>query len=337
MQYNFKDSGTLPRPVGSASRSLYDEPESTASSATRTSHASNPALYQELVKELDRAQQQVRELSTHNQRLNTRNQHLQKEIAAIAADLHSNVGQVLTRLHQLLQGQSHAAVNGDLPAVNHTPIPPILQWSVPPTRHGSPTPLRSGQNSEDHTSYDFLDRLKRRQPEMAGDMRRGLEATPLPPSRLTAAPAADPLPRSTSRTTPPAAFEMATQTVADPRGRKGSSRVEGRRSPSSRTAGHTAGSDFEARSRALNDFIEELGPEGQELFTPSPNEGQGYSTGAYQRAREQHGSPQPIALWIIAAFLLVVGSFGAGFLVVQPFVRGNAPEAPSAQPAPTTP
>ncbi|MEN9251922.1 MAG: hypothetical protein Q6K99_10405 [Thermostichales cyanobacterium BF4_bins_65] len=59
-------------------------------------------------------------------------------------------------------------------------------------------------------------------------------------------------------------------------------------------------------------------------------------TSAYRRAREQHGGSGFSWLWIGVAAVLIVGSFGAGFLVVQPFVSGDKPPAPTL-PTPKTP
>jgi hypothetical protein len=51
-----------------------------------------------------------------------------------------------------------------------------------------------------------------------------------------------------------------------------------------------------------------------------------YSTGIYQRVREQHhGSQGSAVLWMAAAVVLVIGSFGLGFVAVQPFLRNNPP------------
>ena len=57
--------------------------------------------------------------------------------------------------------------------------------------------------------------------------------------------------------------------------------------------------------------------------------GEVHSTSVYQRVRDQHhGSQGSAVLWMAAAVLLVVGSFGLGFVAVQPFLRNNPPPSP---------
>ncbi|MFS8861128.1 hypothetical protein [Synechococcus sp. H60.2] len=57
--------------------------------------------------------------------------------------------------------------------------------------------------------------------------------------------------------------------------------------------------------------------------------GEVHSTSVYQRVRDQHhGSQGSAVLWMAAAVLLVVASFGLGFVAVQPFLRNNPPPSP---------
>jgi hypothetical protein len=60
-----------------------------------------------------------------------------------------------------------------------------------------------------------------------------------------------------------------------------------------------------------------------------------YPSEAYQRARDHHhGSQGSPLLWIAAAIVLVAGSFGLGFVAVQPFLHSSSPspQAPSSGP-----
>jgi hypothetical protein len=60
-----------------------------------------------------------------------------------------------------------------------------------------------------------------------------------------------------------------------------------------------------------------------------------YPSEAYQRMQKQHhGSQGSPLLWIAAAIVLVAGSFGLGFVAVQPFLHSSSPspQAPSAGP-----
>ncbi|GAB4210635.1 MAG: hypothetical protein OHK0012_01380 [Synechococcales cyanobacterium] len=65
----------------------------------------------------------------------------------------------------------------------------------------------------------------------------------------------------------------------------------------------------------------------------------GYDTenSAYRRAREQHTHFPMSVLWTGLAIVLVIGSFGAGFMVVQPFVSGSKGDPAPTLPTPSTP
>ncbi|MEN9224282.1 MAG: hypothetical protein Q6L60_10575 [Thermostichus sp. HHBFW_bins_43] len=66
----------------------------------------------------------------------------------------------------------------------------------------------------------------------------------------------------------------------------------------------------------------------QDIGGPDPY-AEAYPTGVYQRVREQHhGSQGSTVLWIAAAVILVIGSFGLGFVAVQPFLRNDPPPPP---------
>ncbi|MDX2271868.1 MAG: hypothetical protein NW237_07945 [Cyanobacteriota bacterium] len=175
-------------------------------------------------------------------------------------------------------------------------------------------------NSAAPASYEFLDRLKQRQ-------------QPFPPQNTAETsyggiPSLEELQRSSpSQSAPP--FES---TYAPPRGRSAPPRPDSRR-PSTRNS-YSSEMGYTSRSGKFDSPKKESAEEA-DLFAGLAEEAPDYPSGLYQRAREQHSNSQPLALWIIAALLLVLGSFGAGFLVVQPFVREADP--PSVAPPTESP
>ncbi len=97
----------------------------------------------------------------------------------------------------------------------------------------------------------------------------------------------------------------------------------------------SAPAEYDRRVRGLDEFMHHVSGQPTDNYRPPVDRAWGIEMrdpadpdSLYQRAREQHGSSQPVWVWIAAAFILVIGSFGAGFLIVQPFVRSAPPELP---------
>ncbi len=154
------------------------------------------------------------------------------------------------------------------------------------TSQGGTTAAPWQRDNPTSSPYDFLDRLKQRQGRRETSSFPGNSYSPTPG---LATPPFNLLRRAYSFTSP---LYRCQETPAEP--------------PS-----HQAGYQVPC----LEELIQETG--GRDLHP---------STGVYQRIREQHHSSQgsPL-LWMAAAILLVVGSFGLGFVAVQPFLRGSSP------------
>jgi len=166
-----------------------------------------------------------------------------------------------------------------------------LQSLTPKAPAWAPSP-ESPPSAESTPDFEFLNHLKRRQQVSA------------PPQQPSARPAQDPR-LDTARIDP--RFEqpeMGRHPQPDPR-------------PSR--------SRHSSRYDTTPSNLDHL----EHLFT---DPGTPYDTenSAYRRAREQHGGGSPLSfVWIGVAVVLIIGSFGAGFLVVQPFVSGEKTESPT--------
>lgn len=223
-------------------------------------------VYQQVAEELESARQQVSLLSSENQHLRALHQQLSGEIAAITQEFQGQLGHTLKRLQQI--GLRFADANGQAAQV--------AAASEASFRQDNPT-ANPGQ-PEAPPSYDFLNRLKRRQ-------------------------ARNETPSFSSSGFAPSSFDSlrhpSTHTSAEPYSRTG----------------------YQVPS--LDELMQDRGG-------PDPYLGEAdssaYSTGIYQRVREQHhGSQGSAVLWMAAAVVLVIGSFGLGFVAVQPFLRNNPP------------
>ncbi|MFS8855486.1 WXG100 family type VII secretion target [Synechococcus sp. H55.2] len=216
--------------------------------------------YQQVAEELEAARQQVSRLSSENQRLRALHQQLSGEIAAIGQEFQGQLGQALKRLQQISLQLADATGASGASFQQDSSIADPSQPETPP-------------------SYDFLNRLKRRQAR---------SETSSFSSNSFASPPLDSLRRS-----PPSTCL---------------------RQDNPRTG-------YQVPS--LDELMQD--PVGSD---PYLGEADSFShpSGIYQRVREQHhGSQGSPVLWMAAAVLLVVGSFGLGFLAVQPFLRNNPP------------
>ncbi|HIK21054.1 MAG TPA: hypothetical protein IGR15_08355 [Synechococcus sp. M44_DOE_062] len=218
-----------------------------------------------MAEELESARQQVSRLSSENQRLRALHQQLSGEIAAITQEFQRQSGHTLKRLQQISLRLADAG--GQAAAVSETSF-----------RQDNPT-ANPGQ-PEAPPSYDFLNRLKRRQ---ARNETSSFSFNGFAPSYF------DSLRRP----------QPSTYTPAEPYSRAG----------------------YQVPS--LGELMQDMsGPDPY----PAEADTSAYSTGIYQRVREQHhGSQSSAILWMAAAVVLVVGSFGLGFVAVQPFLRNNPP------------
>ena len=273
MQYDFRGSSPSEarngNPNGLPGNSSFRAPAS-----LETGPGTVPIqVYQQVAEELESARQQVSRLSSENQRLRALHQQLSGEITAIAQEFQGQLGQALKRLQQIslrLADTSQAAA---------------LE------REAAAAPFRGDGLTSEHDqaspSYDFLNRLKRRQARS--------EVSPFPgniyPTPSYSDFATPPLePRSQPSTLPPRPRQ---DTPAEP--------------PYPR-AGYQIPS--------LEELMQNMG-------------GEVHATSVYQRVRDQHhGSQGSVLLWMAAAVLLVVASFGLGFVAVQPFLRNNPSPAP---------
>ncbi len=216
--------------------------------------------YQQVAEELEAARQQVSRLSSENQRLRALHQQLSGEITAIGQEFQGQLGQALKRLQQIsLQLADATGVSGA-----------SFQQDSSIADPGQP---------ETPPSYDFLNRLKRRQAR---------SETSSFSSNSFASPPFDSLRRS---------------------------------QPSTCLRQDNPRTGYQVPS--LNELM-------QDPISSDPYLGEADSfahpSGIYQRVREQHhGSQGSPVLWMAAAVLLVVGSFGLGFVAVQPFLRNNPP------------
>lgn len=161
-----------------------------------------------------------------------------------------------------------------------------------PTRIPEPNP------SEAPLAYDFLNRLKRRQssngtlPFLSNGYSEPY--TPNPGFTTPSDPSCRPAPSRPEASVPPSPVRPCNDTPTESYSRTG------------------------YQVPALDELIQDMG--GSDPY------GEAYPTGVYQRIREQHhGSQGSTVLWIAAAVILVVGSFGLGFMAVQPFLRNDPP------------
>lgn len=223
-------------------------------------------VYQQVAEELESARQQVSLLSSENQHLRALHQQLSGELAAITREFQGQLGHTLKRLQQISLRLADA--NGQAAQVAAA-SEASFQQNSPTANPGQP---------EAPPSYDFLNRLKRRQ-------------------------ARNETPSFSSNGFAPSSFDSlrhpSTHTSAEPYPRTG----------------------YQVPS--LDELMQDRGG-------PDPYLGEAdssaYSTGIYQRVREQHHGSQGFAvLWMAAAVVLVIGSFGLGFVAVQPFLRNNPP------------
>ncbi len=246
-------------------------------------------VYQQVAEELEFARQQVSQLSSENQRLRSLHQQLSGEITGISQEFQGQLGYTLKRLQQISLRLADAT-NGQ------------AAQAAAVSEGGSPTPsfqrdtlISDPSQPEAPPTYDFLNRLKRRQtrneaPSFPSNAYPAYSPNPgfAPPRRPPQPPMAAPPPARPRQDTPAESYPRASYQVP-----------------------------------SLDELM-------QDMDGPDPYAGEtesfSYPTGVYQRVREQHhGSQGSTVLWIAAAVILVIGSFGLGFVVVQPFLRNDPP------------
>ncbi|MEN9230322.1 MAG: hypothetical protein Q6L68_05405 [Thermostichus sp. DG02_5_bins_236] len=281
MQYDFRGSPGARNGNGSPSslpRHGYRSP-----SAMETGPGVVPLqMYQQVAEELESARQQVSQLSSENQRLRSLHQQLSGEIAGISQEFQGQLGHTLKRLQQIGQAAQSAAASegGSQPfQPNHTPEPNPPE--APPT-------------------YDFLNRLKRRQ--------IGNGASPFPSNSYP-----EPYTSNPDFSAP-----------FDPPRRPTPSRPEATVPPPARPRNDIPAEPYPRAGYqvpSLDELMQDMG--GTDPYAEA------YPTGVYQRVRDQHhGSQGSTVLWMAAAVILVIGSFGLGFVAVQPFLRNDPPPPP---------
>ncbi|MGQ9837211.1 MAG: hypothetical protein ACUVRV_04400 [Cyanobacteriota bacterium] len=275
MQYDFRGSpGTRKGSPSSLPRYSYR-----SSSAMETGPGAVPLqMYQQVAEELESARQQVSQLSSENQRLRSLHQQLSGEIAQIDRELQDQLGHILKRLQQIGQTtRSAAGSEGGSQPFQSTHAPEL---SAPEAR----------------PSYDFLNRLKRRQTSN-GASSSPSNSYPEAYASNASFSASFELPRrpTPSATVPPPGFACPRNDMpAEPHPRAG------------------------YQVPVLDELMQDRG--GTDPYTEA------YPTGVYQRVRDQQrGSQGSTVLWIAAAVILVIGSFGLGFVAVQLFLRNDPP------------
>lgn len=281
MQHDFRGSlGT-----GNGSPSSLPRHSYRPSSALETEPGVVPLqMYQQVAEELESARQQVSQLSSENQRLRSLHQQLSGEIAEISQEFQGQLGQLLKRLQQIEQAARSAAglEGGSQP--QSTPTPELSAPEAPP-------------------SYDFLNRLKRRQTSSGASSFLSNSYSDPYASKPSFSTPLDPLRQPTSSpTVPPPGFARSRSDMpAEPQPRAG------------------------YQVPVLDELTQDTG--GTDPYTEA------YPTGVYQRVRDQHhGSQGSTVLWVAAAVFLAIGSFGLGFVAVQPFLRNEPPPPPAQAP-----
>ncbi len=297
---------------------------------------------QQVMRELQLTRKQLQQVTQEKQRLEALAQQLQQEIAA-AMESVEGAQSALTRTQRQLHQISQLAA-GTPPSAGGTQARAPRSESQPIPTASDLGQTGSGGNQETSgadPSYDFLKRLKRRRPEeiapshsprpastpdpssaRSRDPRDQQGSTwqavpppfPAPPPRSAGHPS--PIPPSTPGGRGEPAAETDRYGRRPSRPRKGSNSARGRVPNGYGSYGSNYGSGGESSlppygNLADADLLEHLGLEPQD---PS------YVHSLTQKEREKQQSPSAV-LWITVALLLVVGSFGAGFLVVQPFIR----------------
>jgi hypothetical protein len=276
MQYDFRGSPGARN--GNGSPSGLPRHNYRSSSAMETGPGVVPIqMYQQVAEELESARQQVSQLSAENQRLRSLHQQLSGEIAGISQEFQGQLGHTLKRLQQISlrladangqSAQAAAASEGGSQPFQATRAPAPSAPEAPPT-------------------YDFLNRLKRRQ---TGNGTSPLQSNSYP-EPYTANPGFS-SPCDTRRWT-----------------------------ESYSRAGYQVPS--------LDELMQDMGGADPYAVRADGTESFAYPTGVYQRVRDQHhGSQGSTVLWMAAAVILVLGSFGLGFVAVQPFLRNDPPLPP---------
>jgi len=164
-----------------------------------------------------------------------------------------------------------------------------LQALTPKAPVSAPAP-QSPPQAEPAPDFEFLNHLKRRQ-------------------------------QGTASSSPPQQPPRSPAPSTDPRFEPRSEHPEMGRQPDPRSGRSRYGSRYE-RYEAAAPNLDPL----EHLFT---DPGIPYDTESSAYRRAHHGGSPLSWVWIGVAVVLVIGSFGAGFLVVQPFVRGDKTESPT--------
>ncbi len=283
----------------------------------------SPALYQKMASELEQANHQMALLLAEKQHLEARNQRLQYEVNQVRQELESTMTQGLSKLSRLVD------------PVQSTPASPRISQQPPQPLNSAPTAQSSASLSEKGSSgpYTFLERLKQRKADVSS------VAPPVSQSSPPTPPVVDEEATeiynygsssdassygSLTAFDDPSFFDdeddytepmMSESTLESGQGE--SLTKPRRRSRSQRRGSRPVYTDSRGDMGADSDLLEDLSLDTQDSD---------YSGSLYQRAKERESSSeQPLWVWLIAALLLIVASFGAGFLVVQPWLRSNTP------------
>ncbi|MCF2969594.1 hypothetical protein L1047_00070 [Synechococcus sp. Nb3U1] len=281
MQYDFRGSNPSGVRNGNGNLSGLSRNGYPSPSAMETGPGVVPIqVYQQVAEELESARQQVSQLSAENQRLRSLHQQLSGEIAGISQEFQGQLGHTLKRLQQIGQAAQAAAASegGSQP--------------FQPTRTPDPSP------PEAPPTYDFLNRLKRRQ---TGNGTSSFPSNSYPETYTPG-------------------FSAPFETPPRPAPSRPEATVPGFARPRHDTPAESyPRAGYQVPS--LDELMQDMG--GSDPYAEA------YPTGVYQRVRDQHhGSQGSTVLWMAAAVILVIGSFGLGFVAVQPFLRNDPPPPP---------
>lgn len=265
-----------------------------SSSAASLSQTSILQQHQQVLAELQETRSQLDQALEEKQILVNQYQTL----SLVAEELQEVLARLTKVLQSGVQAQQSIPIRKET-VTSFSPSPLVESPPLQPTP--SPRPVGSLLSKEESlgdlstegtASYEYLQRLKQRR--IAGRSTSGFKPTP--------SPLADP-------------GELVFPEKRDPR------------QPSSGRSRYGRGKDssqFDSAEGNLQDLFEHLETEpGDRFLSPDP----------YSRSRERRPLPKPpsssLGLWIAGMLLLIMGSAGAGFLVVQLVFNPPAQIAPA--------
>lgn len=321
----------------------------------------SPALYQKMVTELEQAHQQISQLTLEKQQLETVNLKLQQEIDGVRQDLQGG----LNRLSQLIVTsnppsnpvdevsktevvESHQAT--DLPqSASVEPANPDVFTIPEPVVVETPSPSVG-------SSYDFLDRLKRRKVEVVSEASRS-QVSSGSSSQSFKDPVSyqGPVYQSVDELEDSNPNEIDTNTQTEGLIAKPGSRSKNRRRSSSRPSSRktlrpgslTKQSVNEAVLAAYPDYAAE--PMVEDLASEAADTNYADLTDTsyvdlYDNDKGSYflGCSNSIVglirstVWVMAILLVPVVAFGAGFFVIEKLMPRNS-NPPSPSPSPSAP